>query len=78
MTTVEKIGQLIAAMHPQPASKIAATDRLVEDLDLDSLGRLNLIVNIEFDFNIEISDEQAWAWVTVADVAATVEGKVIA
>ena len=77
MTTIEKIAELIAAINPQPAF-IAATDRLVEDLDLDSLGRLNLIVNVEFDFGIEISDEQAWAWVTVADVAATVEGKVIA
>lgn len=42
--------------------------RLVEDLDCDSLDRLEIIIELEKEFDITISDERADRCVTVSDV----------
>jgi acyl carrier protein len=46
--------------------------RLVEDLGCDSLDFVEVVMAVEEEFGIMISDEEAEGWKTVADIRATV------
>ena len=53
--------------------------RLVEDLDMDSLERLELVIALEREFQIEIDDDAnpPWeSWRTISDAVAAVEKEV--
>lgn len=58
-----------------PESSLGPDARLFEDLGLDSLEVVELAVALEDEFSIEISNEAAGAWATVADVAQCVEAR---
>lgn len=49
--------------------------RLVEDLDLDSLDVIELIMDIETEFGIEIDDQAVETAQTVADLAQMINRK---
>ena len=51
---------------------IEPTDRLVEDLALDSLDAVELTMGIEDEFGLEISDADMKKLKTVADVLALI------
>lgn len=48
----------------------------VEDLGADSLDIVELIMGIEEDFDIEISDEDAEKLTTVGEAVAYIKGKI--
>lgn len=50
--------------------------RLDDDLGYDSLGVMEVVVDLEEEFGIEIADEQIENWRTVGDVIRTVRGLV--
>ena len=53
--------------------------RLVEDLGMDSLERLELVIALEREFQIEIDDDAnpPWeSWRTISDAVAAVEKEV--
>ncbi len=50
-----------------------ATDRLKDDLRLNSVDLMELVVALEEEFSIEISRDQTGSVVTVADVQGLVE-----
>jgi acyl carrier protein len=50
-------------------------DDLVADLQLDSVGLLTLVVSLENRFRIVLSEEDAAAVRTVADLVALVESR---
>lgn len=49
-----------------------ADDRLWDDLGGDSLDQVELLIEIEREFQINVPDEISNAWSTVGDVVATV------
>jgi acyl carrier protein len=49
-------------------------DRLVEDLNADSLDMVEVAMAIEEVFEREISDDELSGWTTVGDIVATVGG----
>lgn len=55
--------------------KIEAGSRLQEDLGLDSLQSVNLVLELENVFDIEIDDEEIEGLATVDDVVRLVEAK---
>lgn len=57
------------------ASKITMEARFVEDLGLDSLDVVELVMAVEDEFNIEISDEEAEKLLTVQQVVDLVAEK---
>lgn len=48
--------------------------RLDDDLGYDSLGVVEVVVDLEEEFGIEIADDAMEAWRTVGDVIKTVQG----
>ena len=47
--------------------------RLIEDLGLDALDVVELTIDLEEAFGIEIADEQVEGWQTIGDVIRCVE-----
>ena len=52
---------------------IKGANKLNEDLDIDSLGNIELGMTVEEDFGIESPDAEIDAWETVSDVCKSVE-----
>ena len=49
--------------------------RLKEDLEIDSLAAVELSLDLETEFDVEISDEELAALVTVEDIVKLIESK---
>ncbi len=58
MTTRDRLTALIASHAGRDAATIGPLQTLVGDLDLDSLGRLDLRLAIEDTFSISMSDDE--------------------
>jgi len=70
----ERIIEGLAKILKKPRSEIHKEARLIEDLEIDSLDLLDLIFEVEEEFNIEIPQNQA-PFVTVQDVINYVQEK---
>ncbi len=70
----ERIVTGLAKVLKKQPSQIQKESRLIEDLELDSLDTLDLIFELEEEFNIEIP-EGALPFVTVQDVITYVQEK---
>jgi len=70
----ERIIEGLAKILKKPPSEIHKEARLIEDLEIDSLDLLDLIFEVEEEFNIEIPQNQA-PFVTVQDVINYVQEK---
>ncbi|MFA5524773.1 MAG: acyl carrier protein [Tissierellales bacterium] len=64
---LEKVKKLIAEQLDVEESEITLESSFQEDLDADSLDVVELIMAIEDEFDIEISDEEAEKIATVKD-----------
>jgi acyl carrier protein len=69
----EKIRAMIVEDLNVPEEKVTLEARLAEDLGADSIDAVELIMNIEEAFNIEVSDEQAQSIKTVGDLVKYIE-----
>ncbi|MGD8439894.1 MAG: phosphopantetheine-binding protein [Holophagae bacterium] len=64
---------IIARVAGLPTTELARDTELVADLDMDSAKALELLVELEDHFDIEISDDDANAMNTVGDILDAVE-----
>ena len=71
----EQIKKALAEQLGVDASKITLDSRIVEDLGADSLDVVELLMNLEEEYNITVSEEEATKISTVGDFVALVEGK---
>jgi acyl carrier protein len=80
MTRTEIFNGLLAIFKENPISgNLPAVDeecRLGTDIPIDSLGRIELLFEIEQRFSISVSDDEAKQLVKVKDIVDLVEGKV--
>ena len=65
---LEKIQELVAEGLNIEVEKVVPTASFKEDLGADSLDIVELIMNIEEEFGLEISDQEAENIKTVQDV----------
>lgn len=72
LTVEQRVINLIA--QASGIDKFNMSDDLVEGLGLDSLDLVELAINVEETFDIEIPYEAAEKWKTPADVLAYVAG----
>lgn len=73
MNRSETVISIIARVTNAPIESIKPELELVADLDMDSAKALELIVELEDRFEVEIDDEDAGSMNTVGDVLATLD-----
>lgn len=73
MTTFEKLKGIIAENFGVDADRITPDASISNDLDLDSLDEVELAIEIENDFEIEVSDEHIEASFTVGDLVKVID-----
>jgi acyl carrier protein len=69
----ERIKEMIMEELNVPEEKITMQARLAEDLGADSIDAVELIMNIEDEFSVQVSDEQAQNIKTVGDLVKYIE-----
>lgn len=76
MTDEQQIIKILTEIACKPAEGVTSDTTLTDGLGLESLDRVEAVGEIEADFGIRISDEEAGAANTVGDVVALVARKV--
>ena len=69
----EKVRDALAAQFELDPDKITMETNLIDDLGADSLDVVELIMNIEDEFGVSISDEEAANLVTVQRIVDFLE-----
>ena len=69
----EKLKQALAAQFEIAPEKITMETNLIDDLGADSLDVVELIMNLEDEFGVSISDEEAVNLVTVQKIVEFLE-----
>jgi acyl carrier protein len=64
----EKVRAIIAKQLDIPEENITEETRLIDDLKADSLDVVELIMDLEQEFNVEIPDDELPNIRTVADI----------
>ncbi len=65
--TLSRVKKLIVEQLGVEESEVVSTASFVEDLNADSLDLVELIMSLEEEFGMEISDDEAERIVTVQD-----------
>ena len=73
MSTLDKVKELISKQLGKDLSEVTEEKELVKDLGADSLDAVELIMAIEEDFGVTISDEDGSNVKTVADIVNLIE-----
>ncbi|MEM9157883.1 MAG: acyl carrier protein [Verrucomicrobiota bacterium] len=71
----EEVLNVISKLAGAEAASLKPETELVADLGIDSPKALQLLVELEDELGVEISDEEAAKMETVGDVLAFYEGK---
>ena len=69
----EQIRKAIAEQFNIPEENITPETRFVEDLKADSLDLVELVMDLENNYGVEIPDEQLAEVKTVGQIAAIIE-----
>ena len=69
----EKICELLADNFDADASTMTMDTKIKEDLNADSLDVVELMMDLEENFGITISDEEATQMSTIGDIVKYIE-----
>ncbi len=65
---IEKIKEILARYAEVGIDKIKDESRLVGDLGLDSMDLVDLVIDLEDEFGVEINDRDLWNIQTFSDI----------
>ena len=71
----EKVRKLLAEQLNIAADKIDLKSRVIEDLGADSLDVVEMLMVLEDEFNITVSDEESLELKTVGDIVNLIDSK---
>ncbi len=69
----DKVRELLASQFEVELGKITADTDIVGDLGADSLDLVEMIMMLEEEFGIVITDESIYAYKTVGEITAFIE-----
>ncbi|MBQ3571513.1 MAG: acyl carrier protein [Clostridia bacterium] len=75
MNTFEKISSLMAEQLSIDKATITPESEIIKDLGADSLDVVEMLLELEKEYGVEITDEQAAELKTVGDIVKLVENK---
>lgn len=73
MTTFEKVKKIVTEKLGVPEAEVTEGASFINDLGADSLDVVEFIMEVEKEFDITISDEDATKLVTVGDAVKYIE-----
>ncbi len=73
--TIDKVKEILAAQLNIKADKITPKSNIIADLGADSLDVVELLMTLEDDFGIAVSDEEAVELKTVNDIVKLIDAK---
>lgn len=73
--TLDKVKQLLSEQLNVSADKIKAESRVIEDLGADSLDVVEMLMSLEDNFNVTVTDEESVALKTVGDIVNLIDSK---
>ena len=71
--TLNKVKQLLAKQLNVKEDSIKLESRIFEDLNADSLDVVELLMTLEDEFGVVVSDEEATSIKTVADIVKLID-----
>lgn len=75
MATVEKIKQIIAEQLNKSVEELTDEKEIVKDLGADSLDVVELLMNIEEEFDMTVPEDVAVNIKTIGDIVKIIEEK---
>lgn len=72
---LDKVRKMLAEQLNISIDKITPESRVVEDLGADSLDVVEMLMLLEDEFDVTVSDEESLKLRTVADIVKVIEGK---
>lgn len=73
MITIDKVKEIISAQLNKPIDEITDEKEVVKDLGADSLDIVEMLMSLEEDFGITISEDDAVNIKTVGDIVKLIE-----
>lgn len=79
MSTFDKVVAMLKA-HAiiNPDQVVSLTSRFVEDLSLDSLDKVEMAMQVEEEFRLDLTDDQVAKIETVQQLVDAIEGRKVA
>jgi acyl carrier protein len=72
---LERLRVILATEFELEPDNIVPSARLVEDLDLDSIDGVTIVVRLEAQLHVSISDEEIQKMATVGDIVDALAGR---
>lgn len=73
--TMDRLRALVADQLGVDEEKIVPDAKFIDDLDADSLDLVELVMSLEEEFGVDISDEDAEKLVTVGDAETFIRSR---
>lgn len=73
--TFDKIKKLLAEQLNIPADKVLENSAIIDDLGADSLDVVEMLMTLEDEFNVTVTDEESVNLKTVGDIVKLIDKK---
>lgn len=73
--TFDKVKKLLAEQLNIPAEKVLENSKIIDDLGADSLDVVEMLMTLEDEFNVTVTDEESVNLKTVGDIVKLIDKK---
>ena len=74
MDTLSKVKEIVANQLRKPVEEITEEKEVVKDLGADSLDIVEMLMSLEEEFGITVSEDDAMKIKTVGDIVKAIDG----